>query len=144
MSEPCDRCSGVDFEASATKICIPPLSVHTLTLTCIPRGAGTLEICGCRIRLNGCSERDFLIPSNSVARGEEALKKVGPRLLQHSRLKCSSYNQWSETKEMLTREYATADDYTFLACTVTPRLPLLELQSVSLVHGSLMLYEGES
>lgn len=99
---------------------------------------------GCRIRLAGCPERDFLLPVDSEARAGEMLRAFGTSVVDIGRVKHSSPQVWHELKRELLEAYRCMEESTFLSCRVIPQQPLLEAREISLTHGIAMLYQGET
>ena len=123
---------------------LPPFATQLVTLVCTPLEEGDLQIMGCRVRFAGCPEREFLLPANATARGEEILRVFSTSIQEHGRAKHASFESWNETRQDLLNAYNQLDDSTFLTCKVIPKQPLLHLRELSLAHGIAMLYEGET
>lgn len=99
---------------------------------------------GCRIRLAGCPERDFLLPVNAEARGDEILRAFGTSVIDLGRVKHSAPQVWHELKREFLEAYRRMEESTFLSCRVVPKQPLLEAREISLTQGIAMLYQGET
>jgi len=132
--------SGCAFEPQSISVTVPSASYHTVHLSGIPAQPGVLQIRGCNVRLEGSLEREFVLPvspSESEHEHEPSYFRVD---IDEERVKERglSSRRWSrlETLDGLA-------NLQFLECRVLPQQPLLALQSSSLNHGAMMLYEGE-
>ncbi|KAF7727378.1 hypothetical protein EC973_007621 [Apophysomyces ossiformis] len=133
--------SGVAFNAISASATIPANGSLALRLSGVPEETGLLTIRGCFVKIVGFVEQEFL------ANYEEKLRKdkKGPKdeskrstfvKFKHSGLKgiqsIRGREKSDELKPIKYYELNVIDDQ-----------PLLKIKSTSLLHGAVMLYEGE-
>lgn len=123
---------------------LPPLGIQAVTLVCTPVEPGDLVLHGCKVRLAGCPERDFIVPANAGPKGDAVIRTLGLALLEQSRVKHTNFAGWHETKKRILEAYTEEVEATFLTCNVVPRQPMLQVRETNLAHGMAMLYEGET
>ncbi|KAG2204837.1 hypothetical protein INT47_004112 [Mucor saturninus] len=127
--------SGVAFSAVPTAVTIPANATIFIQLMGTPEEAGTLVIRGCMIQIIGFSEQEFLIdhqekksPENVINEHFIKIKHCGLDAMKISRKK-ESIGENSVSK--------------FYELTVIDDQPLLKIKTTSMMHGAVMLYEGE-
>ncbi|KAI8373047.1 TRAPP II complex [Radiomyces spectabilis] len=137
--------AGVPFSAIPTSANIPANGTLTLRMTGTPHETGVLIIRGCYIKIVGFAEQEFLVDVSHKLKSAEPKKRgqkdedqskddfikvkySGLRAIQSGRKREASL----ETKPMQFYQLNVIDDQ-----------PLLKIKSTSLLHGAVMLYEGE-
>lgn len=148
--------SGVAFDADPVQTAVPPGSYHTVRLTGTPLEAGNLIVRGCKLVLAGCVEREIAVPlmdeaSEKVRMAKAAaiddrrvrLKVYGldarPAVAAHKR---ASLMKGAEAVEKQAKQAPPVAE-TFVECRVVPCQPNLRVEATSLLHGAMMLYNGE-
>ncbi|WVQ72946.1 hypothetical protein IAR50_002508 [Cryptococcus sp. DSM 104548] len=134
--------SGVPFNTSSVPITIPALSVHTIRLSGIAPSAGLLRIQGVFVRLVDGSSTEVLLPviddkdrerrqkrHSRLTRESQKVKRTG----MGARLSIGNRTSFMEVE----------GQEKYLECTVVEELPLAWVKSTSLIHGMMMLYDGE-
>ncbi|KAI8375365.1 TRAPP II complex [Choanephora cucurbitarum] len=120
--------SGVEFEAVPTGTTIPANATSQIQLMGTPKEAGVLIIRGCLIRIIGFAEQEFTVDSKSTKPidCQTKLKSSGLKALdlQKDKVKASEEEQ-------------------FVTMDVIDDQPLLKIKRSSLLHGAIMLFEGE-
>ncbi|GAN03919.1 hypercellular protein [Mucor ambiguus] len=127
--------SGIAFNAMSTAITLPANATMHVPLMGTPEETGTLVIRGCLIQIIGFAEQEFLI-DNEVKRSPEdtcndhfvKIKRTGLDAIKTNRTRETS----GDTSPIKLYELNVIDDQ-----------PLLKIKSTSLLHGAVMLYEGE-
>ncbi|KAI8877388.1 Trs120-domain-containing protein [Backusella circina FSU 941] len=125
--------SGIAFNAISTAVTIPANATVHVLLTGIPEETGELTIRGCLIRIIGFSEQEFLVDSE-VKKDSEMnddfikIKKQGLKAIKTNRKRETS----SEMRPIQFYQLSVIDDQ-----------PLLKIRKTSLLHGAVMLFEGE-
>ncbi|ODN75626.1 hypothetical protein L198_08156 [Cryptococcus wingfieldii CBS 7118] len=136
--------SGAPFNTSSIPISIPALSVHTIRLSGIAPSAGLLRIQGVSVRLTDGSSTQVFLPVIDDKDKERRQKR-------HSRLKRESQKikrtgmgaRLSIGHRASFKEKEGEGQEKYLECTVVEELPLAWVKSTSLIHGMMMLYDGE-
>ncbi|KAG2187872.1 hypothetical protein INT44_000622, partial [Umbelopsis vinacea] len=119
--------SGASFEPTIASTTIPANASLTIRLTGTPKEAGKLIIKGCHIKIAGFSEQEFLM-EETVDRTEEGTKTS------------ASYGSKATGQSSSDAAGSEANHYVL---EVIPEQPLLKIRETSLLHGALMLFEGE-
>lgn len=147
---------GADFEADVIDTTLPPLAYHTIALTGTPRGNGNLTVRGCYLTLVGCPEREFKMTladegNDKLRRGRESeaddrrarLKTQGldarPAIIAQKRAGLNNSKPDDKPAKKSVAKYLER----LLQCRVVPDQPMLRIDSPSLTHGQVMLFDGE-
>ncbi|KAI9446319.1 TRAPP II complex [Lactarius indigo] len=140
--------SGVAFDAKPISLTIPANSYHPVTLTGKPLEDGSLVVRGCHVQAPGGASREFLLPLATAEEEEHRLRRRSAAACESGRTKYSGLE--SRSKKSDKRNSALVASALnkrtipkFLECTVVPEQPLLRIRWSSLVHGAVMLYNGE-
>ncbi|CAO3668784.1 unnamed protein product [Umbelopsis ramanniana] len=120
--------SGAVFESTIASTTIPANASLTIRLTGTPKEAGKLIIKGCNIKIAGFSEQEFLMEA-TVDNKDENTKTV--------------VTQGSKTTGQSSSDTIGSEAHHY-ALDVIPEQPLLKIRETSLLHGALMLFEGEN
>ncbi|KAG1393865.1 hypothetical protein G6F60_011238 [Rhizopus arrhizus] len=124
--------SGVAFFSVPTAISIPANATITMLLAGTPKETGILIIRGCKVQIVGFLEQEFLVEPGSKELVDESvvkIKKIGLNAIKYR-------NRRAEPIEEIKQE-------NFYNIKVVDEQPLLKIKSTSLLHGAIMLYEGE-
>ncbi|KAI8576610.1 hypothetical protein K450DRAFT_255841 [Umbelopsis ramanniana AG] len=119
--------SGAAFEPTIASTTIPANASLTIRLTGTPKEAGKMIIKGCHIKIAGFSEQEFLM-EEAVDRTEENTK--------------TSAAHGSNAAGQSSSDAAGSEANRYVL-EVIPEQPLLKIRETSLLHGALMLFEGE-
>ncbi|KAH9180692.1 TRAPP II complex [Lactarius sanguifluus] len=128
--------SGVAFDMKPISLTIPANSYHPVTLTGKPLEDGSLVVRGCHVQAPGGASREFLLPLATAEEEEHRLRRRSAAACESDRIKYSGLESRSKKSEK-------RNSTLFLECTVVPEQPLLRIRWSSLVHGAVMLYNGE-
>ncbi|KAI7903009.1 TRAPP II complex [Cokeromyces recurvatus] len=115
---------GIKFDAIPNMITIPANTTIPITLMGTPLETGNLIICGCFIQIIGFTEQEFLVTKNTTTNNDNQFIKL------KKRKKIEDKEEEEKSKK-------------FYELTVIDEQPLLKIKSTSLLHGAVMLYEGE-
>jgi trafficking protein particle complex subunit 9 len=117
-------------------------------MTGIATEAGLLTIRGCVVQAAGSASHEFLLPLSTDAELEKRLRRRSTLDCEMGRFKYSGldFRSWKKTGKRLSLEMSSKDKRPaqFLECKVIPEQPLLRIRRTSLVHGAVMLYNGET
>ncbi|GAB7365384.1 hypothetical protein MBLNU230_g6462t1 [Neophaeotheca triangularis] len=103
---------------------LPPTCLKQVPITLIPTSIGEIKMSGCRVKISGCSAREF-----PIIRGAAGVRT--PRLLKDLGQEARNDRQSSPPESAVVK------------ATVTASQPFLNLERTSLQHSSLMLLDGE-
>ncbi|KAI9466349.1 TRAPP II complex [Lactarius psammicola] len=129
--------SGVAFDTKPISLTIPANSYHPVTLSGKPLEDGSLVVRGCRVQAPGGASREFLLPLATAEEEEHRLRGRSATACESGRTK------YSGLESRLRKSGKRNSALVFLECTVVPEQPLLRIRWSSLVHGAVMLYNGE-
>ena len=129
--------SGVPCQVNTLSSVIPSSSFHTIRLSCTPLGTGDLRIRGCRIRIFGCAEREFVVPL-----GDSSSVVSYPQAVQTSKTRIKQRVQAQEGVEPSSSTAGETGEH-YLTCEVVESQPNLRLRHSNLKHDSLVLYDGQ-
>lgn len=115
--------SGSTFEPTIASTTIPANASLTIRLTGTPKQSGPLTIRGCHIKIAGFTEQEFLIGKTFKSLEQESMRSGG-----------KTASGAKDSKDEQAPEYVL---------NVIPEQPLLKIRETSLLHGALMLFEGE-
>jgi hypothetical protein len=108
---------------------------------------GMLTVRGCVIQASGTAPREFLLP---LLTDEEEEKRTRVRIAlecETGRFKYPGLESrpWGAAGQRFKLEGTMPPTRAtpFLECKVVPEQPLLRIRRTSLIHGALMLYNGE-
>lgn len=148
--------SGARFEADHIAVTLPPSSYHIVTLTGTPQEVGDLKIRGIHMTLSGCQTREFVVSLHDEA--TEKIRQSRDADLDDRRTRLKFQGLDARPAFVARRQAALAAEEKsvgnkavtnvksgekFLQCRVAPSQPTLTLQSPSLLHGHMVVYEGE-
>lgn len=102
-----------------------------------PLETGALIIRGCIIKITGFAEQEFLNEKQQVE------KVVNSTLVESERFKYSGLSALYNTPSETTEKPPTAPQIVQESLNVIEDQPLLKISSTSLLHGAVMLFEGE-
>lgn len=154
---------GARFDADTLETALPPLALHTLALTGTPRESGNLTVRGIFLTLQGCKEREFKVPLYDEASDKQrqqrdaALDDRRTRLKTHgldarpaivaqrraARAAEGDAKPASKKNGSLHGLTSSGGAEKFVSCRVIPSQPQLMIDSPTLSHGQILLYEGE-
>ncbi|KAI8355172.1 TRAPP II complex [Blakeslea trispora] len=124
--------SGVEFEAVPTGSTIPANTTTQIQLTGTPKEAGVLVIRGCLIRIVGFTEQEFTVNSKSTKSSDHS---------RHAKIKSSGL----KTLDLKTDrgQAKSSEEEQFITMNVIEQQSLFKIKRSSLLHGAIMLFEGE-
>lgn len=129
--------SGIEFSSIPTAASIPANDSLVVRLMGTPLETGSLVIRGCIIKITGFAEQEFLNEKQQV-------EKVSAVSVESERFKYNGlsalYNTSTDRVEKSSTPAAEAIQETL---NVIEDQPLLKISSTSLLHGAIMLFEGE-
>ncbi|KAI8078551.1 TRAPP II complex [Thamnidium elegans] len=129
--------SGIEFSSIPTAASIPANDSLVVRLMGTPLETGSLVIRGCIIKITGFAEQEFLNEKQQV-------EKVSTVSVESERFKYNGlsalYNTPTDRVETNSTPVAEAIQETL---NVIEDQPLLKISSTSLLHGAIMLFEGE-
>ncbi|KAL9548722.1 hypothetical protein PS6_006462 [Mucor atramentarius] len=144
--------SGIEFSAIPTAITIPANETLALRLMGTPLETGSLIIRGCIIKITGFAEQEFLNEKQEVKKIEQPKnsKDIVQQSIESERYKYTQVNvKWTygilltcKTDQKLS-EKESAGAVQQESLNVIDDQPLLKIKSTSLLHGAVMLFEGE-
>ncbi|KAI9475700.1 MAG: TRAPP II complex [Benjaminiella poitrasii] len=140
--------SGVEFSSVPTAATIPANDTLVLRLMGTPLEIGPLVIKGCIIKITGFAEQEFLNEKPKIQKvaQQKNTKEVAQQANESRRFKFSGlqalYRSYSEL-DKLTTEAESTDTVQQETLNVIEDQPLLKIKSTSLLHGAVMLFEGE-
>ncbi|KAI8991231.1 TRAPP II complex [Mycotypha africana] len=129
--------SGVSFSSVPSVAVVPANDSVELILTGTPLETGALIIRGCRVKIMGFAEQEFLLDdqqdsgkSMTVQQQQQQQSKGNPNKVERDK----SDPTGSDTSLMSSR---------CITLNVIEEQPLLNIKSTSILHGAIMLFEGE-
>lgn len=132
--------TGVRFDSAPSSATVPPKSFLRLRLTGTPRETGTLHLVGVRVTLQGCAPEDVrMTPLDATT---ELAWTNAQADLHDRRLRSKFAGLHSRFSRMPARPVEGFEDH--VSVKVALPQPYLELESMSLPEGKLVLYEGET
>ena len=138
---------GVPFESKAISVVLPSQSVHSVTIVGKPLEPGVLTIRGCVAQIPGSAPREFVLPLSTDEDEEKRLQQRSRMECEAGRFKYSGLDSrpWERLPWRRTSEVSSSakKPSSFLECKVVPAQPLLRIRRTSLIHGAVMLYNGE-
>ncbi|KAL1919540.1 uncharacterized protein VTP21DRAFT_2233 [Calcarisporiella thermophila] len=126
--------SGAKFEAVPLSVLVPASSFMAVQLSGTPLEAGELDIRGCLVRVAGCTEQEFPLPSPTQT---EVLHNRGA-----TKIKKNGLDSLVSTGEPPANR--PSQELQPLKVSVVPKQPLVKIASTSLLHGAIDLFEGET
>ncbi|CAO1627315.1 unnamed protein product [Sympodiomycopsis kandeliae] len=155
--------TGADFEADTIEVSLPPTAFRTISLTGTPRKSGVVNVRGIFLTLQGCKEREFKVSLHEEANEKQRQAREAVLDDRRSRLKTQGLDARPAVLAQRRAAQAAAEGETgkaggkkalhhiagssngekFVACKVGPSQPMLTIDSPSLSHGQLLLYDGE-
>ncbi|KAI8098748.1 TRAPP II complex [Halteromyces radiatus] len=135
--------SGVPFNPVPMSASIPAYGTISLRLTGTPEESGTLLIRGCIIRIVGFAEQEFIHDLSAKKKMEQNKNnKQEPTYEDFAKFKYTGLQAiQNASKKQETNEDPGPIEY--YKVQVIDDQPLLKITSTSLLHGAVMLYEGE-
>ncbi|CAO3623534.1 unnamed protein product [Mucor fragilis] len=124
--------SGIAFNAVSTAVTIPANATVHVPLMGTPQETGTLLIRGCLIQIIGFAEQEFLV-DNEIKKSPEDTCSDNFVKIKRTGLDAIKTN----------RTRGDISPIKFYDLNVIDDQPLLKIKSTSLLHGAVMLYEGE-
>jgi hypothetical protein len=140
--------SGVAFDAKPISITIPANSYHPVTLSGKPLEDGSLVVRGCHVQAPGGAPREFLLPLATADEEEHRLRRRSAVACESGRTKYTGLESRSRkfgkrNSALVASSLSKRAIPKFLECTVVSEQPLLRIRWSSLIHGAVMLYNGE-
>ncbi|KAI8604589.1 TRAPP II complex [Dissophora ornata] len=130
--------SGVEFEAIPTSTVIPAQSTVSINVAGVPKHHGELVIRGCMVQITHCVEEEFFVTNPRTGLPIDTDTKTSePTTEAMVRFKKRGMESFTYKKD------TSATEPKFASVSVIPTQPLLKINSTSLQHGSVMLFEGE-
>lgn len=112
---------------------------------------GTLTIRGVHAQLSGGISTEFLLPVQSTEEESKTEKRRSGMKLELGRVKFSGLSarqsfrrKEAEEKRKSVPPKPSTTEPKFLTCKIVEEQPLLRVRKSNLVHGALMLFEGET
>ena len=129
------------FDVVPSSVVIPPASLHSVTISGRALETGTASIRGCTVKLAGTQAREFLLPHYTKAEQELRDRNDPTKTLTErcKRVGLAAYLSQQADVSVL----APTEPPAYLECAIAPAQPLLRIVNTTLVHGAMMLYEGE-
>ncbi|KAG1116027.1 hypothetical protein G6F42_013796 [Rhizopus arrhizus] len=122
--------SGIEFSAIPTAITIPANETLALRLMGTPLETGSLIIRGCIIKITGFAEQEFL---NEKQENQSDTSTSAFKHYLKDRIQANQKLSEKESTDAAQQE----------SLNVIDDQPLLKIKSTSLLHGAVMLFEGE-
>ncbi|KAF8274883.1 transport protein Trs120 or TRAPPC9 TRAPP II complex subunit-domain-containing protein [Lactarius quietus] len=140
--------SGVAFDAKPISLTIPANSYHPVTLSGKPLEDGSLVVKGCHVQAPGGASREYLLPLATAEEEEHRLCRRSAAACESGRTKYSglefrSRKSGKRNSALVMSSLSKRTIPKFLECSVVPEQPLLRIRWSSLIHGAVMLYNGE-
>ncbi|KAI6022691.1 TRAPP II complex [Pisolithus marmoratus] len=128
--------SGAAFDCgSVSSIVIRPNSFYDVPVIGIPKEPGTLVIRGCTIQAPNGAPQDLLLPVSTESDDGERVRRQSMGL---------EALPWERGEKRLSATVPPSKSKPrYLECVVVPQQPILRVRWTSLIHGALMLYDGE-
>ncbi|CAO0789225.1 unnamed protein product [Mucor circinelloides] len=127
--------SGIAFNAVSTAVTIPANATIHVQLMGTPEETGTLVVRGCLIQIIGFAEQEFLVDTEAKKSPEDTSNDNFVKI-KRTGLDAIKANRKRETS-------GDISPIKFYDLNVIDDQPLLKIKSTSLLHGAVMLYEGE-
>ncbi|KAG1052966.1 hypothetical protein G6F43_004920 [Rhizopus delemar] len=135
--------SGVEFSPVPAAATIPANDTLTIRLMGTPLETGALTIRGCIIKITGFAEQEFLNEKQKTEQVKEKENKV-MSLVESKRHKYSGLQALYKAPTLdLDMRHDNAQESQYEQINVIEDQPLLKIKSSSLLHGAVMLFEGE-
>ncbi|KAL1742926.1 TRAPP II complex [Schizophyllum fasciatum] len=140
--------SGVPFLSQSSRAVIPASSYHRLVLSGKAAKPGMLTVRGCIVQAPGGAPCEFVIPIPSEEQEERLSRKKSALTCEVGRAKHPGLGSqpWARPPVRARAETKSARNSSpvqLLEFKVVPELPLMRIRRTSVMHGALMLYEGE-
>ncbi|ORZ04550.1 TRAPP II complex [Lobosporangium transversale] len=145
--------SDIEFEPIPTSTMIPAQTTVSIKVGGVPKHPGELVIRGCWVQIAHCAEHEFFVinPRTGQPTSTDTSSKNGSDNSNKNGTASNSSEPLVRFKkrglESFTLVKPVNDDVVteprFTTVTVIPKQPLLKINSTSLQHGSVMLFEGE-
>ncbi|TFK54866.1 hypothetical protein OE88DRAFT_1653405 [Heliocybe sulcata] len=145
--------SGVPFQGKEVPVVVPGNSFHPVTLTGKPTEAGMLVIRGCIVQALGGAPREFTLPLSTDEEEERRSRRRSAIDCEVGRTKYSGLMalSWEKLAKRAsgsgTKGAASSrapPPPRFLECRIIPDQPLLRIRRISVTHGAVMMYNGET
>ncbi|CAB4432069.1 unnamed protein product [Rhizophagus irregularis] len=146
---------GVAFTPNTMSITILANTSITLRLLGTPTEPGELIVRGCKIKVHGCLEQEFCVylpPSDEEIKRKEKeeeyskrIKKCGLAVLDNLSHTTNNQKDNAQPNDHENSQSPTKKTFVpgFLKVSVISEQPLIKIKSTSLMHGAIMLFEGE-
>ncbi|CAG8555401.1 15541_t:CDS:10 [Funneliformis mosseae] len=114
-----------------------------------PTESGELIVRGCKIKVHGCLEQEFCLflpPNEEEIKKKERDEEYSKRIKKCGLAALNSYHKKDTTQSNEQEENSpTKKTFVseFLKVSVITEQPLIKIKSTSLMHGAMMLFEGE-
>ncbi|KZT26443.1 hypothetical protein NEOLEDRAFT_1062821 [Neolentinus lepideus HHB14362 ss-1] len=145
--------SGVPFQGKDISLTVPANSFHPVTLTGKPTKVGMLVIRGCIVQAPGGAPREFILPLSTDEEEERRLRRRSAIDCEVGRTKYSGLmalpwekplKRTSGSGPKATTSNRAPPPPHFLECRIIPDQPLLRIRRISVTHGAVMMYNGET
>ena len=135
--------SNVLLETLTQGVVIGPYRTQTIHLIGIPKASGSLNICGCIVKIKGCRERSFSIFQTPWrAKQDGKIKRLGLSAAEKPKSRPISSN--SGPARIQRRSAPLGPIASTLAIKVIEPQPHVVIKSISLPQSAIMLLEGET
>ncbi|KAI9279379.1 TRAPP II complex [Sporodiniella umbellata] len=135
--------SGVKFSPVSAEVNIPANDTVSISLTGTPLEIGSLIIRGCIIKITGFAEQEFLSKKQNTEKVQEKENKV-TSAVESKRHKYSGLQALYKAPALtLDTKDENLPELLHEQINVIEDQPLLKIKSSSLLHGAVMLFEGE-
>ncbi|KAI8647021.1 TRAPP II complex [Parasitella parasitica] len=139
--------SGIKFSAVSTAATIPANDTLSLKLAGTPLETGSLIIRGCIIKITGFAEQEFMNEKQDVKKVEQPKnsKDIIQQSIESERFKYTGLQALSQRPDQrqTPSEKKIIENIQQEGLNVIEDQPLLKIKSTSLLHGAVMLFEGE-
>ena len=133
--------SDLPFVCAPASTIIGPCRMQTVLLTGIPKQAGVLNISGCRAKVKGCQEREFLIFNEPwVPKVDTKISCLTTGIVANSTMSILNFRDSGASSEPRVSKGPFSST---LSLTVISAQPSLVVRSISLPQSAVMLLEGE-
>ena len=137
----------MEFDSQPARITIPGNSIHPVVISGKPLATGILLVRGCFVQAPGGALREFVLPLLTSQEEERLARRRSAMACERGRWKYSGLEcfPWTKAKKRASSSIHASRRVTphFLECQVVFELPLLRIRRTSVIHGAVMLYEGE-
>lgn len=121
-------CQGVNVQQKSISAVMPPNKLSKVKLTVMPIGAGKLDVLGCRVKVQGCSQEDFFLFEESwTLKSDVKSKRTGVPGVLDDQIDYSI--QSPQTKS--------------ISYDVLPAQPMIHKMSTSLPQATVSMLDGE-